>query len=82
MQSNIDTANDTRNEADVNLLKYIQDTYLENKQVYRSRIELPNVTPDAKGPVWNTGDIAVLFDGVNIKTVTATVENGLVSWSD
>ena len=82
LQSNIDTANSTRNEADVNLLKYIQETYLENKQVYRDRIELPNVTPDAKGNVWHTGDIAVLFDGTNIKTVTATVNGEIVTWSE
>ena len=76
LKADIDSETETRKSVNNNLLKFLQD-----KPVYSAITELPNVTPDSNGKTWETGDKAVLFDGINMTVLTATVSNNIVSWS-
>jgi len=54
--------------------------FLQSKMVYANRDELPNVTPDAAGHTWQTGDTAVIFTGTSIMQVVADVTDSIVTW--
>lgn len=71
----IDTEASDRKTADSALVNFLQ-----NKVVYANRDELPNVTPDAAGHTWQTGDTAVIFTGTSITLVTADVADNIVTW--
>jgi len=64
-----------RKTADSALINFLQD-----KVVYANRDELPNVTPDADGHEWQTGDTAVIFTGTSIVQVVADVTDSIVTW--
>ena len=64
-----------RKTADNALINFLQD-----KPVYANRDELPNVTPDAAGHEWQTGDTAVIFTGTSIVLVVADVADSIVTW--
>ena len=64
-----------RKTADTALINFLQD-----KPVYANRDALPNVTPDATGHEWETGDVAVIFTGTAIVLVVADVSDSIVTW--
>ena len=64
-----------RKTADNALINFLQD-----KPVYANRDALPNVTPDASGHEWQTGDVAVIFTGTAIVLVVADVADNIVTW--
>jgi hypothetical protein len=75
LNSRIDAEASDRKTADSALINFLQD-----KPVYANRDALPNVTPDAAGHTWQTGDVAVIFTGTSVVLVVADVADSIVTW--